>query len=170
MGKTTITDLNLGIEAQADHICKMINRFQTEPIHSFQPTASAQSDFVAHVGQYMDKTVLMDKCRSGHKNHTTAGRIPTLWPGSTLHYLQALQEVRGEDWDIRYKGNRFSFLGNGISHAEFDPSCDLAYYIREEDNGAPLTRRGLMKLQTRSGSQPHRELHRVHRPEIINLA
>jgi hypothetical protein len=148
----------------------MIDRYQTEPIHSFQPSVAAQSDFVTHVGQFMKKTVLTQHCRSGHKGHTTAGRIPTLWPGSTLHYLQALQEVRGEDWDIHHTGNRFSFLGNGISLAEFRPTSDTAYYIREQDvDTLPLTRRRRMEQQIRVGSQPPRELHRVHRPEVINV-
>lgn len=117
----------------------------------------------------MQNTVYNDSCRSGHKNHTVDGRIPTLWPGSTLHHVQALQDLRAEDWAFEYTGNRFAFLGNGISHAEFEPTSDLAYYIRESDDGPPLTRRGRMKLTMRSGSQPTRELHRTQRPSVINL-
>lgn len=118
----------------------------------------------------MKSTVLTQYCRSGHKGHTTDGRIPTLWPGSTLHYLQALQEIRGEDWDIRHAGNRFSFLGNGISLAEFHATSDTAYYIRErDDDDLPLTRRRRMEREIRVGSQPPRELHRVNRPDVINL-
>jgi hypothetical protein len=117
----------------------------------------------------MQGTVYNDSCRSGHKNHTVNGRVPTLWPGSTLHHVQALQDLRAEDWIFEYASNRFAFLGNGISHAEFDPTSDLAYYIRERDDGPPLTRRGRMELMMRSGSQPKRELHRTHRPSVINL-
>jgi hypothetical protein len=117
----------------------------------------------------MQNTVYNDSCRSGHKNHTVDGRVPTLWPGSTLHHVQALQDLRAEDWIFEYTSNRFAFLGNGISHAEFDPTSDLAYYIREIDDGSPLTRRGRMDLMMRSGSQPARELHRTHRPSVINL-
>jgi hypothetical protein len=80
-----------------------------------------------------------------------------------------MQEFRGEDWDIRHTGNRFSFLGNGISHAEFDPTSDLAYYLRERDEGMPLTRKEKMKVVFRSGSQPERMLHFTHRPDVINL-
>lgn len=147
----------------------MINRYQTEPIHSFRPSASAESDFMAHVASFMSKTVYTDLCRSGHKNHTVAGRVPTLWPGSTLHYLQAMQDIRGEDWVFTYTGKRFSYLGNGISHAEFDATSDLAYYIREEDDGVPLSRGGRMKEVVRSGSQMERELHRVWRPSVVGL-
>jgi len=148
----------------------MIDRYQTEPLHSFCPSASAESDFMDHVRGFMENTVYNDVCRSGHKNHTFAGRVPTLWPGSTLHYLQAMQEIRSQDWQITYSGNRFSYLGNGISQAEFDPTCDLAYYLRQRDDGPPLSRRGLMELTTRSGSQPARELHAIHRPDVVRLA
>jgi hypothetical protein len=147
----------------------MIDRYQTEPIHSFHPSASAESEFMKHVKEFMAHTVYTDECRSGHKNHTIAGRVPTLWPGSTLHYLQAMQEVRSEDWQFSYSGNRFSYLGNGISHAEFEPTSDLAYYVRDHDDGQPLSRRERMVTAMRSGSQPSRVLHTTHRPSVVSL-
>ena len=123
-----------------------------------------------HVEGFMEHTVYTDNCRSGHKNHTISGRTPTLWPGSTLHYLQAMQEIRGEDWQFCYTQNRFSFLGNGISHVEFDATSDMAYYIRECDDGPPLTRKGRMQLAMHSGSQPSRALHTTHRPTVVRLS
>lgn len=156
-------------EAQAEYILHAIDRYQTEPIHSFHPTPAAESDFTAHVADFMQRSVYTDKCRSGHKGHTVAGRTPTLWPGSTLHYLQAMREFRGSDWDVRYTGNRFAYLGNGVSHAEFDPTSDLGYYLKEEDEGEPLTRREVMREVFRSGSQPERMLHFTYRPDVINL-
>ncbi|KAF1949519.1 monooxygenase [Byssothecium circinans] len=150
----------VAIEAQADYIVRMIDQYQTEPIHSFCPSTSAESAFMEHVKGFMKHTVYTDECRSGHKNHTISGRVPTLWPGSTLHYLQAMQDIRSEDWQFSYSQNRFSFLGNGISHAEFDPTSDLAYYIREYDDGPPLSRRGRMKLAMYSGCLiPRRDVH-----------
>lgn len=80
-----------------------------------------------------------------------------------------MQDMRGEDWDVRYKGNRFSFLGNGISQAEWDDTCDLGYYVRDFDDGERLSRRGRMKERIRSGTQPVRELHAVCRPGVVNL-
>ncbi|KAF1912362.1 hypothetical protein BDU57DRAFT_590184 [Ampelomyces quisqualis] len=157
------------IEAQGDYIVRMIDRYQTEPIHSFHPTASAEADFMSHVTSFMKRTVYNDVCRSGHKNHTSAGRTPTLWPGSTLHYLQAMQDIRSQDWHVSYSGNRFSYLGNGASHAEFDPTSDLSYYIRERDDGPPLTQRGRMERTMRSGSQRPRTLHAIHRPNVVSL-
>ena len=49
-----------------------------------------------------------------------------------------MSEVRADDWDIVYKGNRFAWLGNGHSQMESLPGGDLSYYIRESDDDAPL--------------------------------
>lgn len=89
----------------------------------------------------MKDAVYSEQCRSGHKNHTVNGRVPTLWPGSTLHYMEALRDVRADDWEVKYNGNRFAWLGNGISQTEFDPTSDLAWYIRSRDDGPYSSRR-----------------------------
>lgn len=157
------------IEAQADHILMLIDRFQTEPIHSINPKSAAVADFISYTRKFMDSTVWTESCRSGHKNHTISGRTPTLWPGSTLHYIEAMRDLRADDWDIVYTRNRFAWLGNGISQAEFDPTCDLAFYIRDRDDSPFASRRKRREVLARSGSQPARVLHRTHRPAIINL-
>lgn len=37
-----------------------------------------------------------------------------MWPGSSLHALQALKKVRWEDYDLQsYDGNEFGWFGNG---------------------------------------------------------
>jgi hypothetical protein len=147
-------------EAQADYILSFIDRYQTEPIHSLAPKASAVADFKEYVATCMRHTVWTDACRSSHNNHTINGRIPTTWPGSTLHYLEAMREPRADDWDIVYTGNRFSWLGNGISQTEWDPTSDLGYYIRDMDDGPWASRWRKTAEMSRSGTQPERELHR----------
>ncbi|KAL9122971.1 MAG: hypothetical protein Q9187_000478 [Circinaria calcarea] len=94
------------IETQADHMLMLIDRWQTENIHSFAPKRVAVDDFMEHARQFMKTTVWADSCRSGHKGHSVNDRIPCLWPGSTLHYIEALRELRADDWDIRYKGHK----------------------------------------------------------------
>ncbi|KUI58951.1 Putative sterigmatocystin biosynthesis monooxygenase stcW [Cytospora mali] len=153
----------VAIEAQADYICSFIDRYQTEPaIYSFHPKADACADFRAQVGEFMnDRAVWTDNCRNSHNNHTIGGRTPTTWPGSTLHYLEAIREVRWEDWEVRYVGNRFSWLGNGISQTEWDPTADLGYYIRQsEDDRVWNSRWKRTRALNKSGSMPPRELHR----------
>ncbi|RAL13173.1 flavin-containing monooxygenase [Aspergillus homomorphus CBS 101889] len=153
----------VAIEAQADYICAFIDRYQTEPIHSMAPKREACAAFTAHVATVMQKTVWTDRCRNSHNNHAIGGRTPTTWPGSTLHYLEAIREPRYDDWDLRYTGNRFAWLGTtGISQAEWDATADLAYYIRQADDDARWAsrwRRNLAIAQTGT-MMPPRILHR----------
>jgi hypothetical protein len=149
------------IEAQSEYICAFIDRFQTEPIHSLAPKREVCEDFKAHVASVMEKLVWTDDCRNSHKNGTLHGRVPTTWPGSTLHYLEAIREPRWDDWEIKYTGNRFSWLGSGISQTEWDPTADLGYYIkRDDEDGAWLSRWRRNGVISRSGTMPRRELHR----------
>jgi len=100
----------------------------------------------------MKRTVWEDPCRSWYKAAGPDGKVTALWPGSTLHYMEAIQDLRLEDWDIKYEGNRFAYLGNGYSQTEIDPTADWAYYIREYDDGEPLSLAGRRKLQNKSGT------------------
>jgi hypothetical protein len=54
-----------------------------------------------------------------YKVGSAAGKILALWPGSTMHYLEAVKTPRFEDYHIKYSNrNRFQYLGNGHSTAE----------------------------------------------------
>ena len=149
-------------EAQADHILMALDRWQTENIHALLPKSAAINNLFEHTVNFMKATVWGQECRSGWKNHTVNKRTPCLWPGSTLHYIEALGTLRADDWEIQYNGNRFSWLGNGLSQTEFDPTSDLAYYIREHDDSPYASRAKRRKIATKSGSQPVRALHRVY--------
>lgn len=148
------------IEAQADYICSFVDRWQTEPsIRSFTLKREAAADFTTHVSDIMSHFVWTEGCRNSHNNHAPGSRVPTTWPGSTLHYIEAVREIRYEDWDIVHNGNRFCFLGTGISQAENDPTSDLAYYIRTTDDGVHGSRLRRNLAIAKTGSQPLRELH-----------
>ncbi len=121
-------------EAQADYMLKLCNRWQVENIASFHPTKEAVEEFTAHTDQFMRKTVWDQDCRSWFKNHSVTARNTVLWPGSTLHYLEAMSAVRYDDWNFTYRGNRLCWLGNGYSRTEILPDGDLSYYIREIDD------------------------------------
>ncbi|KAF8226831.1 FAD/NAD(P)-binding domain-containing protein [Tricholoma matsutake] len=140
-----------GIEVQTDYILKIANRWQTENIHSFSPKMEAVEDFIAHKDQFMKNTVWEQDCRSWYKNRRT-GKVEALWPGSALHYMEAISEVRYDDWNIAYSGNRFAFLGNGFSQTESDDTADWAYYIRSYDDSPYLSRGKQMKVVNRSGT------------------
>jgi len=88
------------IEAQADYMLTLIDRWQTENIHSFTPKADAVADFVAHTDDFMKKTIWQQDCRSWYKNNSASARVSALWPGSTLHYIEMMKETRFDDWDV----------------------------------------------------------------------
>ncbi|KAK5192439.1 hypothetical protein LTR99_010433 [Exophiala xenobiotica] len=125
------------IEVQADYMLKWIDRWQTENMRSFSPKKEAVDDFVEHVNAYMPRTVWTENCRSWYKNGSEDGRVTALWPGSSLHYMEAMEFPRHDDFVVTYSGNRFSWMGNGYSQTEMDPDADWAYYIRDFDD-SPL--------------------------------
>ncbi|CAK4031912.1 FAD NAD(P)-binding domain-containing [Lecanosticta acicola] len=140
------------IELQADYMCTLIDHYQTHNIKTFSPKAEAVDDFIKHKDEFMKRTVWADPCRSWYKSGLVDGPITALWPGSTLHYIEALQNVRFEDFEVEYHGNRFAWLGNGFSQTELDETADWAYYIREEDDGEWLSRRKRRQVLTKSGT------------------
>ncbi|CRK17685.1 hypothetical protein BN1708_017607, partial [Verticillium longisporum] len=99
------------IEAQADWMLKVIDRLQSTNAVQIAPKEQAVRDFVEYKEWFMTKTVWSDPCRSWYKARAD-GPVVALWPGSTLHYIEALKEVRFDDLDIVHAGNRFAWLGN----------------------------------------------------------
>ncbi|KAI6781274.1 putative sterigmatocystin biosynthesis monooxygenase-like protein [Emericellopsis cladophorae] len=144
------------IESQADYMCKLIDRYQTSNVATFAPKADAVRDFVAYKDWFMKGTVWADSCRSWYKNGPD-GPITALWPGSAMHYIEAMRDVRFDDFEFQYAGNRFCFLGNGYSQTELDQTADWAFYIREYDDDPPLTTGGRRKLMSKSGSVVDRQ-------------
>lgn len=140
------------IELQADYICRLIDHYQTHNIRSFYPKSAAVEDFIAHKNRFMKNTVWSDPCRSWYKSGEIDAPITALWPGSTLHYIEALGQVRYEDFEVEYEGNRFAWLGNGYSQTELDETADWAYYIREHDDGEWLSKGKKRKVLTKSGT------------------
>jgi hypothetical protein len=126
-------------------------------MHSFTPKLAAIEDFASRTDFFMRDTIWMAGCRSWYKSHTIDGRVSALWPGSSLHYFEAMGYLRAEDFDIEYKGNRFDFLGNGFSQTELDMTADWAYYIRNGDDSPFLSKSKQRKLLTKSGTQHHAE-------------
>jgi hypothetical protein len=100
-------------------------------------TKEAVDDFIEFKDQYMKQTVWHQDCRSWYKGNTADGKILALWPGSTIHYVETMKTVRYDDFKIRYFGNRFDYLGNGMTKIEMTPDADLAQYVRNEDD-API--------------------------------
>ena len=152
------------IEAQADYICSFIDKYQTEPtLRTVSLKASASREFMSYVAYATQRMVWSEDCGNGRNIKPNWGLSSIVWPGSTLHYLEAILEPRFEDYDFEYSGNRFAWMGDGVSQTEWDPTADLAYYIRNEDDGRQLSRGARRREMTKSGSLPPRDLHRQTR-------
>lgn len=126
----------VAIEAQVDYMVKMLSKFQKQNIKSFDVRQEPTDHFNDWKDDFMKHTIWTDECRSWYKNGSVKGNVAALWPGSTLHYLEAISEPRYEDWIYTYAegGNEWAFLGNGHSSAEKRAGGDLGYYIRNKDD------------------------------------
>ena len=142
---------------------QLIDRYQTENIRAFDPKQEVMEDFIAISNDFIKRTVWDENCSSWYKDRTFGTGLSKLWPGSPLHYFEAIRDLRADDWNIQYNGNRFAWLGNGSSQAEYDPTCDLAYYITNSDDSEPASKSARREKITGSGTQPARQLHTILR-------
>jgi hypothetical protein len=88
-------------------------------------------DFNTYAQELIKGTVWTDDCRSWFKKGKADGRVTAMYPGSVIHYKEILDEFRTEDFEYKYiSGNRFRFLGNGMTFREKNDE-DLAWYMRK---------------------------------------
>ena len=77
----------------------------------------------------------VEECRSWYKNNET-GRVNAVWPGSSLHYIEAIRTPRYEDFEIEYLGpgkkNMWAFLGMGTVRALVNKE-DVSPYLNVEN-------------------------------------
>ena len=127
----------IAIEAEVDYMMKVLARFQKENWQSFCIKSQPVEEFCKWKDQYMTHTIWTEECRSWYKSGSSQGKVVALWPGSTLHYMEVLQEVRWEHYDITYSPgqNSWAFLGTGESSAEARTG-DLSFYIRNHDDAS----------------------------------
>ena len=78
-----------------------IKKMQIENIKAFAPRQEVTDAFNRHVQTFVKGTVWEEDCRSWYKNAET-GKVFAIWPGSSLHYMQAIKTVRWEDYEITY--------------------------------------------------------------------
>ena len=97
-------------------ILKCVRKMQREHIKSMTVKAEAAEDWSEYVESYFPQTVYSEKCRTWYKAGREEGRVVGLWPGSCLHAVFAMENVRFEDFDyqpLKKQRNRFGWLGNG---------------------------------------------------------
>ena len=115
----------------ADWMVKWFKKIAREHIKSVCPTQSATDQFVRYGDEIHKTLVWTGSCSSWYKNHRVDGRVTATWPGSALLYREMIEEIRPEDFDIRYVSrNKFAFMGNGFTELEGKEGADLAFYVK----------------------------------------
>jgi hydroxyversicolorone monooxygenase len=103
-----------------NYAVKMIKKMQNEFIKSITPKQEITDLFNEHTQEFIKQTVWSGNCRAWYKskctlftvtsnlhpNFTTdneTGRVNAVFPGSSLHYCQVIEEPRYEDYNITYQ-------------------------------------------------------------------
>ncbi|KAI0490332.1 flavin-binding monooxygenase [Xylaria cf. heliscus] len=121
IGSGSLTSI---LEAEGDYIVKCVRKLQKEDYATMTVKAERVRDWREYCHAYFKDTVYTDKCNSWYKSDGGTGdRIIGLWPGSTLHAMEALRAPRWEDFDWESRdANRLRWLGNGwsVTHTKAD--------------------------------------------------
>jgi hypothetical protein len=125
------------LEQEGDYILQCIRKLQKEDYAAMSVKAARVADFSEFCECYFKGTVYAENCSSWYK---TGERVTGLWPGSTLHALEAMRRPRWEDWEwegVDAEGNGLDWLGNGWSVAQLGEG-DPAWYIEEGEVDVPI--------------------------------
>lgn len=118
------------LEWHTRYLFQLIDKMQRENIKSFTPKAECVQDFYQHTHTLMKRLVWSSACRSWFKNGKQHGPVTAIWPGSRLHYFEALKTPRYEDFEIAYRTkNRYQFMGNGYTEEEMKPDGNPVWYF-----------------------------------------
>ncbi|KAF2263232.1 FAD/NAD(P)-binding domain-containing protein [Lojkania enalia] len=137
--------LTMMIEAVGSYIVRCIRKIQRDNIRTMSVLLSRERDFTEYVDAYFARTVFSEDCNSWYKDRKSR-KVVGLWPGSTLHCLEAMRSPRWEDFEYTYlgeedlggrEGNRMAWLGNGWTEGGLE-SRDLAWYLYPEFMEKPV--------------------------------
>jgi cation diffusion facilitator CzcD-associated flavoprotein CzcO len=79
----------------SEYMVQIVKRMQKDDIKSWAPKQDVTDAFNEHAQEWIKHTVWKDDCRSWYKNNDT-GRVNAVWPGSSLHYMDVIDEPRYE--------------------------------------------------------------------------
>lgn len=129
------------IEHLHKYMAKILHKMAYGNIRTIQPKRKQVENFTRYCEQYFKGTVYLDNCKSWYKisepgtkpEDKRRERVTALWPGSSLHAVKVLQEVRWEDFDMEtVDENEFGWFGNGGTIADFEASGNteaLTWYL-----------------------------------------
>jgi hypothetical protein len=113
----------------AAYIVQMIAKMQRKHIQSFDPKQDVTDALNRHTTAWVNGTAWAEKsCRSWYKNNRT-NKVHSIWPGSSLHYIEMTTTPRYEDFNIKYEhAEMFSFMGLGFTRNQVEDG-DLSPYM-----------------------------------------
>ncbi|KAH8807815.1 hypothetical protein F5884DRAFT_790136 [Xylogone sp. PMI_703] len=130
--------LSACLEKVTDHVVKIIDKFERDMIRIMEVKPQAVRAFEDYMKAYFPKTVFTANCRSWYKGSTVEGEVRALWPGSSLHYMQALKHPRWEDYNYEYiNNNPYAWLGDGWTECEKHEGMDRCEYLNPENIDFP---------------------------------
>ncbi|KAI6846811.1 FAD/NAD(P)-binding domain-containing protein [Hortaea werneckii] len=143
--------LTMMIESTGDYILRAIRKLQRDNIKSMSIKPGRVRDFTRYCDAYFNGTVYMDDCQSWYRKDgqgRSGDFVTGLWPGSTLHCIEALRSPRWEDFDYEYipeengsEVNQMAWLGNGwaVNQLKEQPShADLGFYLMPQFQQRPV--------------------------------
>ncbi|KAJ4109431.1 hypothetical protein NW765_004319 [Fusarium oxysporum] len=123
------------LEAIVSYTVKVIKKMQRDNIKYFVPRQDVTDEFNDHAQSWFKGTVWEENCNAWYKNRKT-GRVDAIWPGSALHFRDAIEDPRWEDMEIKYHSrNRFQYLGYGFAPVDLStsPDADRSPYLKLEN-------------------------------------
>ncbi|KAF2138419.1 uncharacterized protein K452DRAFT_321006 [Aplosporella prunicola CBS 121167] len=127
-------NLLIMIEYTHQYVAQILARLAYGNIGTVEPKRWAVEAFTNYCDEFFKRTVFADECDSWYKSAPAGatreekrrGRVTALWPGSSLHAVNVLSEVRWEDYESRpWDGNPFGWFGNGWTRAERDEGAGV---------------------------------------------
>ncbi|KAJ5696786.1 hypothetical protein N7536_007198 [Penicillium majusculum] len=110
----------------ADYMLKRLKKIAREDIKSVAVNDSAVRNYNRRAQAGLKRTLWSKGCHAWYNNGQA---VTTMYPSSVLHYKEAIEDILGEDFDIRYNSSDpFSYLGNGELEWEREDGADLAFY------------------------------------------
>ncbi|KAI0470961.1 flavin-binding monooxygenase [Xylariaceae sp. FL0804] len=117
--------LTIILESEGDYVVRCVRKLQKEDYASMAVRPERVADWRAYCAAYFADTVYTDPCSSWYKS-SDGGVVTGLWPGSTLHAVEALRAPRWEDYEFesidddeggkgKNNNNLLRWLGNGFS-------------------------------------------------------
>jgi hypothetical protein len=100
------------LESNIKYAFAAVKKLQHDSVKAIVPKPQAIQDFQEYKDSLMEDLVWTDSCVSWYKNGKKDGKVWGPWCGSSLSYLELMEQPRWEDWEFTYlQQNRFHFLG-----------------------------------------------------------